>query len=252
MRPAIHTTGSGRRLLAVALGLLLFAARGQAAEDRTLSPREAEGYLQRPPTMDADSKRVVNRAEAAYHRLTTLRTVSHDGGMVVTALLQKPNLYRLTQKLVSGQLVGAASSDGRHYFEYREHSKQYLERDAAVLGRLVLPVHVRLFFSEQQSANVLSGLDGKPTVREYGYRYRGKAQVGGKPAERVDVSVMARSPDGAWHTFVSERYFDPKSGLLIRVVNGDRSISIRNEPNARITPAELHWTPPAGAVKGLG
>jgi hypothetical protein len=172
--------------------------------------------------------------------------------MVSVALLQRPRKYRLTQKLASGQLVGAAASDGQRYFEYREHSKQYLERDASVLSRLVLPVHVRLFFAEQQSAAILHGLDGKPTVREYGYRYRGKVALNGKPAERVDVSVMARSPDGVWHSFVSERYFDPKSGLLIRAVNGGRTINIRNEPNARISPAELRWFPPANAVKGLG
>lgn len=239
-------------LVAAALTLTLAATGAYSAEDRTLTPQEAEGYLRRAPVMDAGSQRVINRAETAYHQLRSLRTVNDDGGLVSVALLQRPRLYRLTQKLISGELVASAVSDGKHYFEYREHSKQYLERDADVLRHLVLPVHVRLFFREQQSGNLLSGLDGKPTVREYGYRYRGKVAVGGKPAERVDVSIMARSPDGVWHTFVSERYFDPKSGLLIRAVNGGRTMVIRNEPNAKIAPAEFRWTPPAGAIKGLG
>lgn len=242
----------GWRFLAAALSLWLIAAGARGAEERTLSAQEAEANLRRPAMMDAESRRVIGSAEAAYHRLRSLRTVSDDGGMVSTALLQRPRKYRLTQKLASGQLIASAASDGQRYFEYREHSKQYLERDATVLSRLVLPVHVRLFFADQQSAAVLNGLDGKPTVREYGYRYRGKVTLSGKPAECVDVSVMARSPDGVWHTFVSERYFDPKSGLLIRAVNGGRTINIRNEPNASISPAELRWFPPANAVKGLG
>jgi hypothetical protein len=63
---------------------------------------------------------------------------------------------------------------------------------------------------------------------------------------------MIHAPDGAWHTFVSERYFDPKSGLLVRAVNGGRTMDIENLPNVKISPNQFHWTPPPNAVKGLG
>lgn len=239
--------------LSVALLLLVAAAPGAgAAEERLLPAGEAEGLLRRPAAMDADSTRIVARAEAAYRKLHSLRAISRDGGLIAIAEAQKPRLFRLTQKLVSGEAIGAAVSDGARYVEYRERSKQYLERDASVLDQLALPVHVRLFFAAQRTSNLLLGLNGKPSAREYGYRYRGKAPVNGKPTERVDVSIMVRAPDGVWHSFTSERYFDPKSGLLVRAVNGGRTMDIENVPNARIPAGQFRWTPPAGAIKGLG
>lgn len=240
-------------LLAVALLALLSATSGaEDAKERTLTAQEAEGYLRRPAATDPQASRVITRAETAYRKLRSLRTVSRDGRSVTTALLQRPRFYRLTQKLGSGELIGSAVSDGKSYYEYQQRKAQYLERGSEILGRLALPVNVRMFFPEQGSSNLLSGLDGKPTVREYGYRYRGQAAVNGHPTERVDVSVMVHAPDGVWHTFVSERYFDPKSGLLLRAVNGIRKMDIENSPNVKISPEQFRWSPPAGAVKGLG
>jgi hypothetical protein len=242
-----------RPLLAVALlALLPTLSDAESAKERTLTPQEAEGFLRRPAATDPQASRVIARAEAAYHKLRSLRTISRDGRSVTTALLQRPRFYRLTQKLVAGELIGSAVSDGKSYYEYQQRKQHYLERDSEILGRLALPVNVRLFFPEQGSSNRLSGLDGKPTVREYGYRYRGGAAVNGRPAARVDVSVMVHAPDGIWHTFVSERYFDPKSGLLVRAVNGTRKMDIENSPNVKISPEQFRWIPPAGAVKGLG
>jgi hypothetical protein len=240
-------------LLTAAWIVLLVAAGNRGGTDeRTLAPGEAASLQRKPAAFDAEAKRVMTRAEVAYQRLKSLGTVSRDGGVVVVALLQRPRFYQLTQKLESGELIASAVSDGKRYFEYQQRKQQYLERGSDILGQLALPVNVRLFFPEQRSSNLLSGLDGKPTVREYGYRYRGKAAVAGKPAERVDVSVMVRSADGAWHTFVSERYFDLKSGLLVRAVNGSRTMEIQNTPNVKISPGQFRWSPPAGSVKGLG
>lgn len=239
--------------LAATLLILLPALSGSGAgKERTLTASEADGLLRRPASTDAGSTRIIERAEGAYRKLRSLRTVSRDGRIVATILVQRPRFYRLTQKLVSGELLATAVSDGKRYYEYQERKHEYLERGSEVLDRLALPVNVRLFFPEQRSSNLLIGLDGKPTVREYAYRYRGKAVVHGKPAERVDVSVMVRAPDGAWHSFVSERYYDPQSGLLLRAVNGNRTMDIESAPNAKIAPNQFHWTPPAGSTKGLG
>jgi len=239
--------------LAAVLLVLATAANGAGApKERTLTPREADELLRRPAASDADSTRILARAEAAYRKLQSLRTVSRDGGIVSLVLVQRPRYYHLTQKLESGELIAFALSDGKRYYEYQERKHQYLERGSEILDRLALPVNVRLFFPGQHSSSLLSGLDGKPTVREYAYSYQGKSSVNGKSAERVDVTLMLHTPDGAWHSFVSQRYFDPKSGLLLRVVNGDRKMDIENLPNVKISPTQFHWTPPPNAVKGLG
>ena len=93
---------------------------------------------------------------------------------------------------------------------------------------------------------------GKPAVREYGYRHRGTERISGGPADRVDVSVMVRSPDGKWHSFTSQRYYDARTGLLRRAINGGRTMEIENYPNATIPAGQFRWSPPAGAMKGLG
>lgn len=202
--------------------------------------------------MDSGARRVIARAEAAYGKLRSLKTISRDGGLTGVAYLQRPRRYRLTQKLDSGELVALAVADGTNYYEYRARKGQYLQRPAAMLADLVLPVNVRLFMDGQSAAETLKGLDGRPTVREYGYRYRGKATVNGTATERLDVSVMTRIPDGTWLSFVSERYYDVKTGLLRRAVNGDRRMDIENIPNFTVPAGTFRWVPPAGAIKGLG
>lgn len=231
---------------------LLSAAAASGGGDRALSTAEAAKLLRAAPDMDPDSRRVIQRAETAYRKLRKLRTVSRDGGMVAVSLLERPRRYHHTQQLVTGQRLALAVCDGTRYYEYRERTRQYLERPAEVLDRLVLPVNVRFFFPHQSPAGLLVGLDGKPTVREYGYRYRGKSAVDGNPVERVDVSVMVRGPGGAWRSFESRRFFDAKSGLLRRAVNGGRTLEIENQLNPRLPADRFRWTPPPGALKGLG
>lgn len=239
-------------LAALLLALATTASGAGIPNERTLTAREADEILRRPAASDANSTRIMTRAEAAYRKLQSLRTVSRDGGIVSLVLVQRPRYYHLTQKLASGELIAFALSDGKRYFEYQERKHQYLERGSEILDHLALPVNVRLFFPGQHYSSLLTGLDGKPTVREYAYSYHGKSSVNGRPAERVDVSLMLHTPDGAWHTFVSQRFFDPKNGLLVRVVNGGRKMDIENLPNVRISPTQFRWTPPPNAVKGLG
>jgi len=241
--------------LAVSLGLVgtrYAGAQTQPAGDQILTPATAAALLREPATMDPASKKVIERAESAYRKLRTLKTVNRDGGLVGVAYLARPLLFHLEQKLVSGKRVALAVSDGTEYYEYREHSKQFLQRDASTLKNLALPVNVRLFVEGQRASAPLSGMDAKPTVREYGYRHRGKTRLARGPAERVDVSIMVRSPDGKWHAFTSERYYDIATGLLGRVINGGRTMDIENTPNVTIPKTKFRWVPPAGAIKGLG
>lgn len=239
----------------VGLALTAFAgprAHGQEAGDEILSPAAAATLLREPAVMDAGSRRVIGRAETAYRKLRTLKTINRDGGMTGVAHLARPLRFHLHQKLVTGEPVALAVSDGSEYYEYRHRSKQYLQRPAATLKTLALPVNVRLFMEGQSAAVTLKGLDGNPTVREYGYRHRGQERISGGPAERVDVSVMVRSPDGKWHSFTSRRYYDMATGLLRRAVNGGRTMEIENHPNAPIPATQFRWQIPAGAMKGLG
>jgi hypothetical protein len=160
----------------VGLALTAFAgprAHGQEAGDEILSPAAAATLLREPAVMDAGSRRVIGRAETAYRKLRTLKTINRDGGMTGVAHLARPLRFHLHQKLVTGEPVALAVSDGSEYYEYRHRSKQYLQRPAATLKTLALPVNVRLFMEGQSAAVTLKGLDGNPTVREYGYRHRG-------------------------------------------------------------------------------
>jgi hypothetical protein len=242
-----------RHLIAAVLLALWSPLAASPAQDGSeqLPLDLAARRLKAPPSMDPEARRVISRAEAAYRRLRTLRTISRDGGMVGVSLLSRPRLYHHLQKLAAGTRVALAVSNGSQYYEYREGTHQYLERPANMLDRLALPVNVRLFFSGQSASGVMVGLDGSPTVREYEFRYGGKSKINGKPAERVNVSVMARSPDNVWHSFRSERHYDAKTGLLVRVVNGGRTMDIENQPNVKVAPDQFRWIPPAGSIKGL-
>jgi hypothetical protein len=236
----------------VLTGLAAAQAQTQAAGDQIISPATAATLLREPATMDPGSRRVISRAEAAYRKLRTLKTINRDGGMTGVAYLARPLRFHLSQKLVTGEPVALAVSDGGDYYEYRYRSKQYRQRPAATLKALALPVNVRLFVDGQTASATLVGMDGKPTVREYGYRHRGKERISGGPAERVDVSIMVRSPDGKWHSFTSQRYYDASTGLLRRAINGGRTMEIENYPNATIPAGQFRWSPPVGAMKGLG
>jgi hypothetical protein len=202
--------------------------------------------------MDAQARRVITRAEAAYRKLKSLRTISRDGGSVAISLLARPKGYHHLQKRSNGQVLALAVSNGTQYYEYREQTRQYVERPTGMLDRLALPMNTRLFFPGQTASGVLIGLDGSPTVREYEYHYVGKTSVKGKPVERVDVSVMVRGAGNVWHAFRSERYFEIKSGLLIRGINGRRVLDIENQPDIPIPAERFQWVAPAGSTKGLG
>ena len=242
-----------RYLIAAALLSLTSVAAAPPAPEggETIPLVTAVQLLKAPPTMDADARRVITRAETAYHQLKSLRTISRDGGMVGVSLLSRPRLYHYLQKHISGNRVALGVSDGSSYYEFRESTQQYQERTASMLDRLALPVNARLFFAGQTAAGVMVGLDGSPTVREHGFKYGGKTKINGQPAERVSVSVIVRSPDNAWHTFQSERFYDVKSGLLLRAVNGGRTMEIENHPNEKIAAGQFRWSAPAGSVKAL-
>ncbi|MGV3719640.1 MAG: hypothetical protein ACO1SX_01925, partial [Actinomycetota bacterium] len=146
-------------------GIAVARAQTQSAGDQIISPATAATLLREPATMDPGSRRVISRAEAAYRKLRTLKTINRDGGLVGVAYLARPFKFHLSQKLVSGEPVALAVSDGHEYYEYRHRSKQYRQRPVAILKQLALPVNVRLFVAGQTASATLFGMDGKPTVR---------------------------------------------------------------------------------------
>jgi len=245
------------RLLGGGLLALLLTAGGAAGQApssatvRALSPREAEALLRQRGEMDAKSRQVLQRAVSAYGRLASLETISQDGLVASIARLKRPLLYHNLQRTRQGQTVGLAVSDGTRYHEYQERKREYVERDASLLARLALPVHVRLFFTGQKPDQILTDLDGKPTAREYAFKYGGRSRINGKDADIVRVSVMARAKDGAWHAFESVRYYEAAGGLLLRAVSGKRTLDVENRKNVKLPTDRFRWRPLPGVVRGF-
>lgn len=213
---------------------------------------EASALLSRPVEMDEAARKTLARSASAYGKLQSLKSLSFDGSAVTVGVMQRPALYHYVQQTTDHKSIAEALCDGKSYYEYRETTKQYVERPAAVLERMPLPVNVRPFFVHGRLDAVMAGLDGRPGIREYAFHGAGTAKVEGKPALAVKVSLMVRSADGSWRTFDSTRCFDPKSYLLVETTNGDRKLRIKNFPNAKIPASEFRWIPPPGAVKGFG
>jgi hypothetical protein len=247
--------GCALLLAPIVIGFLAAGPLSVKAQDKgesLLDAAEAKRLLREPGSLDLASQEVIARVKAAYQRLETLKTVSRDGGIESVAYLKRPLQFQMSQKLsISGKRTALVVSDGRDYYEYREHSQRYLQRPARLLNELALPVNVRMFFSGQAASKVLMGLDSTPAVREYRYRYGGKAKINGKPADKLNVSLMVRAPDGFWRSFTSVRFYGA-DGLLLRAINGGRTMNIENVPNAKIPANQFRWVPPAGAVQGFG
>lgn len=234
--------------------LLLAGASGAARAPgvKSLSQPEAARLLAQPVVVDAKSAQVLQRSAAAYGHLQTLVSVSRDGYLVGTARLQRPRRYSFSQNSPDGKLVALALSDGTRYYEYTAKTGRYLERDTAIVDRLALPANVRPFFGTQKPGTSMVGLDDRPAVREYAYRYSGQQKVDGTNADVIRVSTMTHSNQGAWFSFDSIRCYNSGTGLLARVVNGDRTVTITNRANAKLPADAFQWRPPKGAVKGFG
>lgn len=228
------------------------APKGNPDGATLLSAAEAARLLQAPPTSDRKAHAVLTRAATAYRNLRSLKSVSRDGATIGVAFLERPGRYRYTQRTVDGQLIAEAATSGGNYYEYQAQTGQYRELPVTMLSRMALPVNVRLFLYGQKTAGTLVGHAGEPVVREFAFRHRGTAKVGKTETERLDVSLMVRGKSGEWRRFTSERYYDVKTGLLRRAVNGGRVMDIENTPNLSIPADRFQWTPPAGATRAFG
>lgn len=238
--------------LALAVAAGVSAGQGTSPGPRSVPDAQARSILAGPAQMDPESRGVMERVSRAYGALKSLETITRGGPVEAIGRLKRPRLYHFLQKKKEGELVALAISDGKRYYEYTERTRNYIEREAAVLGRLTLPANVRLFFTGQQPGSVMVGLDGKPAVREYSFRYLGQERVAGKPAHVLRVSTLARGPSGAWSTFHSRRYFDAGTHLLRRIVNGARVLDVENRINPELPTAGFRWQPIPGATKGFG
>ncbi len=245
-----------KRLLAAGGTALLLAAPGLSREPavgavRSLSPAEAARLLRGPVDADPAASRVLARVTAAYRGLGSLETTSQDGQVASVVRLKRPRLYHNLQRTRTGMLLGVAVSDGARYYEYTESRKSYVERQASLLDRLMLPPHARLFFAAQEPGTVMTDLDGKPAVREYRFRYSGRQRIRGVAADTLRISTMTRVAGGGWNSFESTRSYDAKSSLLIRAVNGRRTVDVMNRPNPPLPTERFRWRPIPGATKAL-
>lgn len=228
------------------------SGQGPGPGPSRVSDAAARSILSAPAQMDEKSRRTMGRVSRAYGALNSLVTITRGGPVEAIGRLKRPRFYHFLQKKKEGELVALAISDGKRYYEYTERTRNYIERESAVLGRLTLPANVRLFFSGQQPGSVMLGLDGKPAVREYAFRYIGQERVEGRPAHILLVSTLARGPSGAWNTFDSRRYYDAGTHLLRRIVNGARVLDVENRINPTLPTSGFRWQPIPGATKGFG
>jgi hypothetical protein len=219
---------------------------------RRLTNPEAIAILQRLPSFDAASTRVVARARRTYGHLKSLQTRTTGRGIETIARLKRPRYYHYMQRKPDGELIALAVSDGEHYYEYTERTQTYLLRDAVILDRISLPANARYFFPTQKPELVMEGLDGQPATRDFDYRYLGARTIAGKKAEGVRVSTLLRAGKDSWIAFESDRYFDAGSALLVQVVNGNSITKIENRTNPALPTAEFRWEPIVGAKRGFG
>lgn len=240
--------------LTLAVAVSCCAATGAAPPNaglRPLSPAEAQALLERPVQIDPKAATVMARVTASYRRMQALESLARTGRSVSVARLKRPRLYHFLQSKPDGELIALAVSDGTRYYEYTERTRQYLEREAAILDALTLPVNVRFFFAAQRPGGIMRGLDGKPSVREYAYRYQGREKVSGHAADVLTVSTLTRGPEG-WRAFEGTRAFDARTGLLLRSVNGGNRVLFENHVNPKLPTESFRWKPIPGATKGFG
>lgn len=226
------------------------AAPAPASAPRKVSDAEARRLLKAPVRLDARAGAVLKRSAQAYRALKFLLTESTAEGVRTVTRLKRPGYYHSLQAQSSGELVRLSVCDGRHYYEYQEASRQYVERPAALLPRLPLPVNARPFFVDVSRGQVMETLKGAPAVREYAFAYAGEERVAGRPADRVRVSTLARNPDG-WRAFDSLRLYDHATGYLVQVRNGSRTTRITNHPNAQLPTAGFTWKPIPGGTRSF-
>jgi hypothetical protein len=256
------------RLIALAAGLALPAA-GAPPQPPSALPRsplkivpsaprgvreatrdQAQALLAKAMSMDAGSRKVMQRAVAAYGKLKTLEAIGRSGEETTYTRVQRPNLLSCLQMKGEGNLLSLSACDGTGYYEYYESSRSYVQREVHWLKKIALPSNARLFFAGKDLGAPMVALDGKAAVREYAYRYAGRQKVNGKPADVLHVSTVTRA-GGRWFVFDSIRCFDAATGLLVRTVNGDRRVDITNRPNKPFRAGAFRWTPPPGATKGF-
>jgi hypothetical protein len=242
------------KAFAVAAVIALLApapTNGADPTPRTLSQREAEALLNGRARIDAKAAKVLARAGAAYGALKSLETVSDIGPRLTVARLMRPAYYHWVRQTRGGEGIALAIADGRSYYEYLHGSGQYQQRDAGVLKHLALDMNIRPFFAPRGFGETMNGLDGKPSVREYAFRYTGQTKLDGKKVDRLRVSTLVRGRDGSWQTFDGDRYFDAATGLLTRSVNGQVTFKISNRVNPKLPAEGFQWKPIPGVVKAL-
>ncbi len=209
---------------------------------RSIPEADAQRMLRAPVRVDAKAAVVLRRSAQAYAKLKTLLTESSAGGVKTITRLKRPRYYHSVQHHPNGEMISLAISDGKTYWDYYEPTRKYLQRDAAVLPTLTLPLNARPFFVDPSKGGVMRSVKGSQTAREIAFAYAGEEKIAGKAADRVRVSTLVSSRSG-WRTYDSIHSFDRKSGLLVQVKSGSRKITIKNTPNPNLLTSGFVWTP---------
>ena len=209
---------------------------------RNIPEAEAQRMLKAPVRVDARAGAVLRRSAQAYAKLKTLLTESNAGRVKTVTRLKRPRYYHSVQHQPNGEMISLAISDGKTYWDYQEPTRKYLQRDAAVLPALTLPLNARPFFVDPSKGRVMRSVKGSQTVREYAFAHAGDEKLAGKTADRIRVSTLVSSRSG-WRSYDSFYSFDRKTGLLLQVRSGSRSITIKNTPNADLPTKGFVWKP---------
>lgn len=239
-----------RAVLSCLLLLGSAAAAQPPAAPRKLSEPEAARLLKAAVRIDSRAAAVLKRSAAAYRRLKSLQTESTVDGVKTITRLKRPNYLHSLQHRASGELIRLSISDGRHYYDYSEAVRKYVQRSASVLSSLALPVNARPFFVDVAGGAAMKDLKGVPAVREYAFTFAGEERVGSRVADRIRVSTVARVRDG-WSSFESVRLYDRESGLLVQVRSRNGRTSFKNTPNASLPTEGFVWKPIPGGTRSF-